>query len=203
MIVLLDIEGTTTPVSFVYEVLFPFARSRMAAYLRDHPDDPDVRALPDDVFALMDSDSKIGPLKAIQGRIWEAGYRSGDLRGQVFPDVPERFAAWHGAGHSVNIYSSGSVLAQRLLFGHSEAGDLTRYLNAYYDTGVGPKKEASSYRRIGEELGGTGLFATDVVAEAEAARAAGWTAFILDRPGNATQPEHSFPVVRDFLELPL
>jgi len=200
---LLDIEGTTTPISFVYEVLFPFARSRMADYLRDHPDDPDVQALPEDVFALMDKDSKIGPLKAIQGRIWEAGYRSGALRGQVFPDVPERFAAWHGADHSVNIYSSGSVLAQQLLFGHSEAGDLTRFLDAYYDTGVGPKKEASSYRRIAAELGEPGLFVTDIVAEAEAAQAAGWTAVIMDRPGNAPQPAHSFLVARDFLALPV
>lgn len=210
MIVLLDIEGTTTPVSFVYDVLFPFARSRMADYLKTHPDDPDVQLLMGVegaenveryVLSLMDQDSKIGPLKAIQGRLWEEGYRSGALKGQVFPDVPERFAAWHAAGHSVNIYSSGSVLAQKLLFGHSEAGDLTRYLNNYYDTGVGPKKEAESYRRIAQELGGTGIFGTDIVAEAEAAHAAGWTAIILDRPGNAPQPEHSFRVASDLTQL--
>ena len=201
MILLFDIEGTTTPVSFVYDVLFPFARARIADYVQENPDDPDVLALPGDPLALMDQDSKVGPLKAIQGRLWEAGYRSGALQGQVFPDVSEYFARWHAEGHSLNIYSSGSVLAQKLLFGHSEAGDLTRFLNAYYDTQVGAKKEAESYRRIAQELGGTGIFATDILAEAEAAHEAGWTAVILDRPGNAPQPEHRFKKARDFCEL--
>ena len=201
MIWLFDIEGTTTPVSFVYDVLFPFARARLPAYVAQHPDDPDVQALPDDPLVLMDRDEKVGPLKAIQGRIWEEGYRSGALQGQVFPDVPGHFERWHQAGDSVNIYSSGSVLAQKLLFGHAQGGDLTRYLNSYYDTGVGPKKEADSYRRIAAELGGTGLFATDVVAEAEAAHAAGWQVVILDRPGNPVQPSHAFRVAKDFSEL--
>lgn len=201
MILLFDIEGTTTPVSFVYDVLFPYARERIADYVRENPDDPDVRALPDDPVALMDKDSKVGPLKAIQGRLWEEGYRTGALKGQVFPDVAPYFEKWHGEGHSLNIYSSGSVLAQKLLFGHSEAGDLTRFLNAYYDTEVGAKKEAESYRRIAQELGGPGIFATDILAEAEAAHQAGWTPVLLDRPGNAPQPEHTFRRAPDFGQL--
>lgn len=206
--VLLDIEGTTTPISFVYQVLFPYARQHFEDFLKQHWEIPEVQS---EAIALgascvesavqlavqaMDEDRKLGPLKALQGRIWEDGYRRGRLRGQLFPEVAEALKAWREAGISVNIYSSGSVLAQKLLFGFSEAGDLQPWIDGYFDTAVGAKSDPQSYTRIATSLKmnpSDGVFATDIVGEAEAARQAGWRAVILRRPGNHPQPEHDFP----------
>ena len=208
---LLDIEGTTTPISFVYQVLFPFARARFGIFLREHWMDPAVRREAEELGAvvdspekaetaalsLMDEDRKLGALKALQGRIWEAGYRSGELKSQLFADVAPMLRARRAAGERTYIYSSGSVLAQQLLFGHTPEGDLSNLIDGYFDTAVGAKGEAASYRKIAEQIGispGDGLFGTDVVAEARAAREAGWQAVILDRPGNHAQPDHDFEV---------
>lgn len=206
---LLDIEGTTTPISFVYDVLFPYARAQLGSFLREQWDDPAVRAeaasLGDSIdsaeraeeacLSLMDEDRKVGSLKTLQGRIWEAGYRSGQLRSQLFPDVPPMLRARKAVGLRTYIYSSGSVLAQKLLFAHTPEGDLTGLLDGFFDTAVGAKGEVESYQRIAERIGispGEGLFATDIVAEAQAAHEAGWQIALLVRPGNLPQPPHDF-----------
>jgi len=213
--VLLDIEGTTTPVDFVYRVLFPYSRTRVLAFLERHGSQPDVAA---DVAGLraeherdratgrnpppwsdgaavyarwlMDQDRKLTPLKALQGRIWEEGFTSGELRGQVYPDVPGALGRWTAAGRKVAIFSSGSVLAQKLLFANSDHGDLTPLLSGYFDTTTGAKGDAESYRRIAQALGetpGAGLFVSDVVAELDAARDAGFATALAVRtpPGPA------------------
>jgi len=211
--VLLDVEGTTTPVDFVYGVLFPFARARVHEFLAGHASEADVQA---DVAALrevhaaetegappwradaeidsavayvhwlMDRDRKSTPLKSLQGRIWEEGYRSGALIGQVYPDVPVGLDEWRREGRVVAIFSSGSVLAQRLLFAHSSAGDLTPFIAAYYDTTTGAKREAESYRRIASALGVPAaevLFVSDIAAELDAARLAGLKTAVCVRSG--------------------
>ena len=199
--VLLDIEGTTTPIAFVHDVLFPYARIRVRAYLEETAAfDPEIRQIVEDlraeapaseadvlsyVYWLMDRDRKSGPLKSLQGRIWEQGYATGALKGEVYPDVPEAFARWTAAGVRIGIYSSGSVLAQKLLFANSTAGDLSRFISGYFDTAVGAKKEAVSYRRIVEALGITAsrvLFVSDVVGELDAAREAGLRTLLCVRP---------------------
>lgn len=230
--VLLDIEGTTTPVDFVHRVLFPDARERMQAFLAAHAAEPEVAA---DVFGLqrehardaalggelpawdgspaaaaayarwlIDQDRKLTALKSLQGRIWAEGYAAGRLRGPVYEDVPRALARWTAAGRRVAIFSSGSVLAQRLIFAHSDHGDLTPFLSAYFDTTTGPKREAESYARIASALGapaGVVLFVSDVVAELDAARAAGMTTALAVRtpPGPAG---HSHPQLASFDELP-
>ncbi len=198
--ILLDIEGTTTPIEFVHQVLFPYARARVRAYLEQHADDPGVRAdvallraeyaaesprsadLPPwnpeaYVYWLMDRDRKSTGLKALQGRIWEAGYRAGELRGkgEVYPDVRPALERWHAAGKTIAIFSSGSIQAQRNHFANTTAGDLSAFLSAYFDTTTGPKREGTSYRKIATALGRSPrdiLFVSDVVAELDAARVA-------------------------------
>jgi len=202
--VLLDIEGTTTPVDFVYRVLFPYARERLETWLQAHAREAevvsDIQGLRDEhsrdlkagrtppawddspaavaAYArwLMDQDRKATALKSLQGKIWAEGYASGALRGQVYEDVPRALRRWAEAGRKVAIFSSGSVPAQKLIFGHSDHGDLTGSLAAYFDTTTGPKAEAESYRRIAAALGEEPkdvLFVSDAFAEVEAAREAG------------------------------
>ena len=214
-LVLLDIEGTTTPIDFVFRVLFPYARVRLDAFLARHKAQPDVIA---DVAGLraeherdraagrnpppwtdgaapyarwlMDQDRKLTALKALQGRIWEGGFASGELRGQVYPDVPAALRRWTAGGRKVAIFSSGSVLAQKLLFANSDQGDLTPMLSGYFDTTTGAKADARSYRKIAQALGEppeAGLFVSDVVAELDAARDAGFATALSVRtpPGPA------------------
>ena len=180
-VVLLDIEGTTTPIAFVHEVLFPFARTHLAEFLRAHPDDAEVdevlqllarehagdiargeappaagfhssEAIAPYVTWLMDRDRKSPGLKLLQGQIWEEGYQAGRLRGQVYPDVPPAIRRWRDDGLRVAIYSSGSELAQRRLFESTEHGDLTPLLSGFFDTGVGAKVASESYARIAAAL---------------------------------------------------
>jgi len=229
--ILLDVEGTTTPVGFVYDVLFPHARRRMAEFLRAHAHEAEVHGDlaglrvehardtaagrnpppwgPDDVESaaayarwLIDQDRKATPLKSLQGRIWREGYASGELRGRVYADVPAAFERWHGAGKALAIFSSGSVLAQRMLFTHSEAGDLERFLSAHFDTTTGPKAEPESYRLIAASLGrppGEALFFSDVAAELDAAAAAGMATGLVARESAA--PATSHPILRDFRDV--
>lgn len=220
--VLLDIEGTTTSIAFVYEVLFPFARREVAGFVDARWGDPALqeavaavaadagRALetPGEVVAAvreqMDSDAKLTGLKALQGQIWVAGYESGELKGHVYEDVLPALERWKARDVPVYIYSSGSVAAQKLLFGSSEAGDLLPLLAGHFDTTTGPKKVASSYVAIAEAIGVAPervLFLTDNLAEAEAAREAGVHAVISVRPGNPELPEHSFETVTSFEQL--
>jgi enolase-phosphatase E1 len=225
-IVLLDIEGTTTPIDFVYDVLFPYARKSFADFLSLHATSADVgedlarlreeheadirRGLnppPYDDSAvsylrwLMDSDRKSTPLKSLQGKIWEKGYRSGELKSRVFSDVPPAFERWRREEKLIYIFSSGSVLAQKLLFQHTEAGDLSGYLSGYFDTNIGPKSESESYRRIAVAVGSQEiLFISDVTKELAAARKAGFEVMLSIRPGNHPQQDQtSYPVINSFV----
>ena len=219
--ILLDIEGTTTPISFVHEVLFSYARSHLKTFLAKHFDSPDVLAdlaklreehaldlklsppppelvegpLIDSLVAyinwLIDRDRKSTALKSLQGKIWKEGYLDGTLKAQVFTDVPQALRRWRHAGLGISIFSSGSSLAQELLFAHTEAGDLTEFIDNYFDTTVGSKQESKSYRRIAELLGlraNEVVFVSDVVGELEAAHAAGMQVVLCVRPGNQPQP---------------
>lgn len=216
--ILLDIEGTTTPIGFVYDVLFPFARAHAHEHLdeeaqRDlkHEHESDVAAglRPPPwssggvayVHWLMDQDRKSTALKNLQGKVWQEGYRRGELRGEVFPDVPPALERWHREGKDVRIYSSGSLLAQRLLFSTTSHGDLTRFLHGYFDTTIGPKTESSSYAGIAAAVGLTGseiLFISDIVRELDAATIAGLQVCFSLRPGNHPQPENSYRLISTF-----
>jgi len=186
--------------AFVTETLFPYARARLAAFL-----DREGRAVDAPRFlALMDSDSKDPELKELQGRIWEDGYNRGELAGHVFEDVPRAFRRWHDRGVPIAIYSSGSVLAQRRLFESTADGDLTPLLTAFFDTGVGAKRETGSYARIAERVGlapGAVTFVSDVVAELDAARSAGMRTVLSLRPGNSPQPPNDHSTVTSLDEL--
>jgi enolase-phosphatase E1 len=216
---LLDIEGTTTPIDFVHQTLFGYARARVGDFLQRHWNDPEVRAdvaqlqrehaaeLPEAftsassppvpsspsslvayVCYLMDQDRKSTGLKSLQGKIWEEGYRSGELKGEVYPDVLPALQRWHGQGVDIAIFSSGSVQAQQSLFRNSVAGDLTRFLRDYFDTTTGPKREPESYARIASALEHSPtdiLFVSDIGGELDAALAAGMrTALCVRTPGS-------------------
>ena len=189
--ILLDIEGTTSSIAFVHDVLFPYARERMADFVAAHPDQ--VADVPGDdklatLIGWMDADAKETALKSIQGMIWAEGYASGALNGHVYPDTPEALVRWRETGVPVYIYSSGSIDAQKLIFGHSVAGDLTPLIACHFDTTSGPKREAASYARIAGAIGidaAAVLFVSDMAAEIAAARAAGMTALPIDRDGDA------------------
>src|SRR5262245_35928769 len=152
-----------------------------------------------EVTRLMDGDAKATGLKQLQGLIWQSGFESGELKAHVYEDVPPALAAWQAAGKDVRIYSSGSVQAQNLFFGHTIAGNLLPYFHGHYDTTTGPKKEASSYQKIAKDFAlppGEILFLSDVVAELDAARAAGMQTGMVVRPGNAATPAgHGHPVI--------
>ena len=235
--VVVDIEGTTTPIAFVYDALFPYARAHLRRYLREHTNSPEVReaarllraehdedasrggaappwndetpeALQESLVGylewLMDRDRKSTGLKLIQGHVWKRGYDDGTLRGTVFPDVRTAFERWKQNGLAVAIYSSGSVLGQRLLFSHSNHGDLTPFINYYFDTGVGPKRSPESYRQISGGIGVAPealLFVSDVVAELEAARSAGFQTLLCIRDRDAEAPAVDFDVIRTFDEI--
>jgi len=237
--ILLDIEGTTTSVSFVYDVLFPYARLRVKDFLAAHFSDEDVRArivelyeenradlgrglnppllrdasresqldmVTDYVHWLMDQDRKSTPLKSLQGRIWEEGYESGDLHSQVYEDVPQAFERWKNQGKTVSIYSSGSVLAQKLLFSHTRQGDLTVFISHYFDTRIGAKREAASYVRIADSLGREPhifIFVSDVTAELDAARQTGMQTALCVRESDAGFSDGAIdhPVIHTFDEL--
>ena len=197
---LLDIEGTTTPIAFVTDTLFPYARARLASFLSGEGRAHETAAF----LAEMDRDSKSTELKALQGRIWEDGYRSGELTGTVFDDVPRAFGRWQSAGTPIAIFSSGSVLAQQWLFRRSSAGDLTPFISQYFDTEVGPKRDPASYARIAATVAlppSSITFVSDVVAELDAARAAGMQTILSLRPGNHPQPPHDHRVVNSFDEI--
>jgi enolase-phosphatase E1 len=239
--IVLDIEGTTTPVAFVYQVLFPFARRHAAGYLARHgtsaacgaaverltaeraadvqqgafsldrgsgargspSEGVDTAGILEYVNWLMDRDRKSTGLKALQGLIWQEGYRSGELQGEVYPDVKPAFERWRTAGLDLYIYSSGSVLAQKLLFGSSTAGDLTTMLRGYFDTGVGPKTSPDSYRLIADRIAerpSRVLFVSDTVLELDAAQAAGLATAICVRD-NARPATDRHPAVRSFDEI--
>jgi enolase-phosphatase E1 len=161
----------------------------------------------DYVYWLMDRDRKSTGLKSLQGRIWEAGYRAGELRGraEVYPDVAPALARWREEGRDIAIFSSGSVQAQRNLFANTTAGDLTPFIRAYFDTTTGPKTAAASYERIAaalERAPSDVLFLSDVAAELDAARRAVMATRLCVRSAGAALPHSPHPVVRTFDGVP-
>jgi len=230
--ILLDIEGTTTPIEFVHQTLFGYARARVSGFLERHWNDPEVRAdvarleaehaaersqpgpppwredaatVAAYVHWLMDQDRKSTGLKSLQGKIWEQGYQAGDLRGEVYPDVPPALERWRRQGIDIAIFSSGSVQGQRSLFTNTAAGDLTRFIRAYFDTTTGPKTAPQSYTRIAAALERSPsevLFLSDIGAELDAALTAGMrTALCVRTPGSAPSTG-AHPVIQAFDQLP-
>lgn len=226
----LDVEGTTTPLDYVVGVLFPYARAHVAGFLHQRASDTEVRAdlallaaehAADEaagqdppgwngsvesawpyVHWLMDRDRKSTGLKSLQGRIWREGYERAELRGQVYPDVAPAFERWKRQDRGIAIFSSGSIQAQRLLFRHSTAGDLTPWIDAHFDTTTGPKGAGASYERIAAVLHKPAsrlLFVSDVVAELDAARLAGMSTSLCVRGTEPLAPSH--PVIRTFEEV--
>ena len=216
--IVLDIEGTTTPIAFVHDALFPFARERLPALLRDRAADPAIAAELAAIRAIapgqdpltvllgwMDADVKATPLKALQGIVWREGYADGALRGELYPDVPPALHAWRAQGRRLFVYSSGSVEAQRLIFAHSTAGDLSALIEANFDTRTGPKRDAASYGAIAaaaELAPASMLFLSDVAAELDAARAAGLLTCQIVRARDGTVPSGQHPAAADFTAVP-
>ena len=209
--ILTDIEGTTSSVNFVYDVLFPYAARHLPAFVLANAQQPAVAELlqavradshepgadlPRVIEILLEwiaADRKATPLKALQGMIWAEGYQSGQLRGHVYPDAVEALKRWHAQGYGLYVYSSGSIQAQRLIFGCSEAGDLSPLFSGYFDTTSGPKREAASYGRIAQAIGLPAeqiLFLSDIVEELDAAQQAGMQTCGLARAG-AELPGHA------------
>jgi len=220
--VVTDIEGTTTPISFVRDTLFPFARDRLAAFLAAHGGQPDVAAALDDARAEMaapdapldavvaalagwiDADRKVAALKTLQGLIWRDGYETGALTAPVYDDVPGALERWRAAGITLAVYSSGSVAAQKLLFAHTDHGDLTGLFSHWFDLATGSKLEAESYRRIAGAIGcGASeiLFLSDHPGELDAAREAGCDTRRADRGDPPPGPGGDHAAIRSFAEL--
>ncbi len=215
-LILLDIEGTVSPLAFVHDVMFPYARKHAAAWLGAHWGHEVITQLARDagvasflnaldaeaaVHRLMDADAKVTGLKQLQGLIWEQGFRNGDLRSTLFDDVVPSLNHWRENGCEIRIYSSGSIHAQRLFFAHTTAGDLTPRLSGYYDTTTGSKREAPSYTAIATDCGlppNDILFISDLIDELNAAQSAGMMAALALRPGNKPQPESRHPAIPSF-----
>jgi len=230
--ILLDIEGTTTPIAFVHDVLFSYARDHAHQFLIANIRSDEVRkdmstlyeehaldvvndnnppALTEEIDSLtayidwlIEYDRKSTGLKSLQGKIWRQGYDEGTLKSQVFADVVPALERWHEAGLNISIFSSGSVLAQQLLFAHTEAGDLTRFINNYFDTNTGKKSDAESYRKIAAALNLQPreiVFISDVVSELDAAKEAVMRTLLSIRPGNALQPATNHKAIKSFDEI--
>jgi enolase-phosphatase E1 len=218
--VLTDIEGTTTSISMVKDSLFPYARRHLPEFVQRHANAPRVRAaldevqriagmaLDDDAIVSMltnwiDEDRKATPLKALQGLIWADGYRSGELQGHVYVDAVDRLRQWHDDGIGLYVYSSGSVEAQKLLFGHTPFGDLTGLFSGFFDTTTGGKLDPLSYRTIAKAIGrpeANILFISDSRPELDAARAAGLATAWIDRDGGRSAND-AHPRVSSFAEV--
>ena len=233
-VILLDIEGTTTPVEFVYQTLFPYASRKLESFLRAHAQDPEIQILIQDLRAqqgadernglnppgwmdepeearlrscvaygqwLIVRDSKCPPLKTLEGKIWHEGFASGELRGEIFPDVPVAFERWRRQKKIICTYSSGSVLAQQNLFRTTESGDLTSYISVFFDTRVGVKTEAESYKKIAASFSHAPhqfLFISDAVKEIEAAKSAGMQALLCQRENRAASQEEADAAIHTF-----
>jgi enolase-phosphatase E1 len=207
--ILTDIEGTTSSISFVKEVLFPYARKALPGFVQAHGQEPQVRqwldavateiaasACQDEVIVetlqgWIDQDRKHTALKALQGMIWDTGYRNGDYAAHMYPEVADVLRGWHARGLPLYVYSSGSVPAQKLFFGFSDAGDLNGLFSGNFDTEVGGKREAASYAHIAKAINtapGEILFLSDIVEELDAARDAGLQTVLVDRLDDYPQP---------------
>ncbi|WDI43224.1 acireductone synthase [Bremerella sp. P1] len=234
-VILLDIEGTTSSVSYVFDVMFPYVLRELDNFLKCGWNEPELGPVLDliaqdagsedfaswtadctdelqrrekvatEIRRLMDGDVKATGLKALQGLIWKDGFERGELVAQVYDDVPEALEAWTSAGLRVYIYSSGSIKAQKLFFGHSEAGNLLKYFSGHFDTTTGPKKEASSYNAIAAEVGEAAekiLFISDIVAELDAAKEIGMDTRLSIRPGNKpVEDGHAHQAITSFAQV--
>jgi enolase-phosphatase E1 len=215
-----DIEGTTSDIRFVHNVLFPYARQHLAAFVREHQAEPGVAAALDAVreesgapeasldeviatlLSYIEQDRKSPGLKALQGMIWRDGYVEGQFTGHLYPDVLPAFERWRQQGKALYVYSSGSVAAQKLLFGYSDEGDLTSLFSGYFDTGVGAKRETQSYRNIAQQIGvepSELLFLSDIHQELDAASEAGWRTLQLIRGEADSESRHR--QVNDFSQI--
>lgn len=223
-LILTDIEGTTTSVSFVFDVLFPYFRNNIHL-LKDRIQEPEIAAILQQIKELVFSetqtnlddrgaiaqlhqwsveDRKVAPLKAIQGILWEEGYKKGDFQGHIYPDVPPNLEKWRSQNIQLGVYSSGSEYAQKLLFGYSQFGDLTPYFDWYFDLKIGQKRDPESYRNIAKNTGISPaeiLFLSDIEAELDAAKAAGFQVIQLVRDGTVSSEVH--PKVVNFDEINL
>ena len=207
-----DIEGTTSSLAFVKEVLFPYARANLAAYVRLHAPEPQVKKALEEsckeagaeldtgqlitqLIQWLDEDKKVTPLKSLQGLLWEAGYQEGAFKGHIYKDAAAYLKAWKAKGLDLYIYSSGSVHAQKLLFTHTEYGDLTPLFSGYFDTYIGGKKDQESYHKIARQIGIPAnqlLFLSDIKEELDAAKAAGFKTLWLTRDSTPDpQAEHT------------
>ncbi len=218
-----DIEGTTSSLSFVKDVLFPYARAHIAEFVRTHQGQDEVGRLLEEVgrevgkkrelepiiaqlIDWIDRDQKVTPLKTLQGLIWEEGYRRGDFRGHVYRDAVEALRNWKSRGIGLYVYSSGSVYAQKLLFAHTEFGDLTPLFTAYFDTHIGAKRDVQSYRNIADRIdlpGGQILFLSDIIEELDAAAQAGLHTRWLVREQTEIDPQAAHRQARHFAEIDL
>jgi enolase-phosphatase E1 len=198
-----DIEGTTSSLAFVKDVLFPYARANLADYVRGNSGEESVKKIMavtsqeigteldteqviSQLIQWIDEDKKVTPLKSLQGLIWEAGYQQDDFKGHIYPDAVENLKQWKAKGLDLYVYSSGSVQAQKLLFGHTDEGDLTPLFSGYFDTHIGGKKEPQSYRNIAKSIGIDAdqlLFLSDIKEELDAAKVAGFQTIWLLREG--------------------
>lgn len=222
--ILTDIEGTTSSIAFVKDVLFPYSRERLPAFIESHAAQPDVQhwlgetareagveesnrqAIVATLLRWLDEDRKATPLKALQGMIWREGYESGVYRAHMYPDVAAKLREWRARRMRLYVYSSGSVAAQQLFFAHSEAGDLTPLFDGYFDTGIGGKREPASYQRIVSEMNlppSQVLFLSDIAAELDAAREAGLCTIQLCRPPEVCAQPCAHPCVTSFTEIKL
>ncbi len=218
--VVTDIEGTTSSLSFVKDVLFPYARAKLAGFVRSHAGDGAVKTLLADarkevgadldnealitqLTQWIDEDKKVTPLKSLQGLVWETGYRQGDFKGHVYQDAADMLKLWRAQGLDLYVYSSGSVYAQKLLFGHTEYGDLTPLFSGYFDTHIGGKREPASYANIAGQLGVPSfqlLFLSDIKEELDAAREAGFKTVWLNRDG-PSDAQAGHPQVQSFVAI--
>ena len=215
--ILTDIEGTTSDIAFVHQVLFPYALEKLPAFVREHAEDAQVApilqdtrehigqpdATQDELIEMFQrwiaTDQKVTPLKTLQGLIWKSGYEQGDFTGHVYADAVAELKAWKTAGLALYVYSSGSEQAQKLLFGHSDAGDITPLFSGYFDTRLGGKKEQASYTAIADALEVSPadiLFLSDVEAELDAAEMAGMDTCLLAREQPEVTSRH--PVAQNF-----
>lgn len=236
-VILLDIEGTATPIEFVTQILFPYASRKLEGFLRENFQDPQIQSLIRDLRAqhrederltqqppawaeksvaaelesaiaysrwLIRKDSKCTALKSLQGKIWQQGYASGELRGQLYPEVPRAFERWRRQRREICIYSSGSALAQRLLFKTTPFGDLTSYIKEFFDTRIGDKSDSGSYKRIAALLDRAPrelLFLSDAGKEIDAARAAGFLTGLCDRSGKIGEGKLGSALIHSFDEV--
>jgi enolase-phosphatase E1 len=222
-VIVTDIEGTTSSIEFVHKVLFPYAYDHMTTFVTQHEHDKEVSPLlesiadkeqiePADTSRIIEclkvwikEDRKQPELKSIQGMMWREGYEQGAFKGHVYPEVKGTLQDWKDSGIRLYVYSSGSVPAQKLLFGYSEVGDMTPLFDGYFDTAVGGKKETISYQRIQQEIGVPAqeiLFLSDIIGELKAASEAGFQVYQLVRGGHLPK-ELICPIARNFREIKL